>query len=272
MRPLDEMAPNFRRAVARWPGAASLASHYEDLASTFEGSQNSVIELTKSFLESVCTTILRDEGIRTDPNAKTTQLLKVASTAVGLVHTRGASRFDKVLSSYFRLTDDINDLRNNEGTVAHGKDGFLDALCENHLRILVLTADAVVALLLGSLDGVEPNLLHSRRPFGTFEHFNRRIDAATSCVAEVIEPEAGGDANGGIGQVVVLEFTTPELQDGVSLVLRPSELLFSHDRDAYIEILNTAPALLAEEGEADAEGEVPPAPAVGVSNAEGSGP
>lgn len=257
MRPLDELAPNLRQAVARWPGAVSLAAHYEDLASTFEGNQNSVIELTKSFLESVCTTILWDEGIRTDSDAKTTQLLKDASTAIGLVHTRGASRFDKVLSSYFRLTDAINDLRNNEGTVAHGKDGFLDVLCENHLRILVLTADAVVALLLGSLDGVEPNLLHTRRSYDTFEHFNRRIDAATSCVAEVVEPEPDGGANDGVGQVVVLEFTTRELRDGVSLVLRPSELLFSHDRNAYVEILNTAPAYPrereVEDGEVDLE-------------------
>ena len=252
---LDSVAPNLRRAVARWPEAPSLKSHYGDLASTLAANGNSVIELTKSFIECVCTTILLDAGKPVVAQANTTQLLKDASEAVGLVHKRGASRFDKLLSSYFKVTDAINDLRNNEGTVAHGKDGFLDELSLQHHRILVLTADAVVALLLSSLERTEPDLLHTRRHFDTFEQFNAEIDTVASCTAAVLEIDSDEETLAEEGQLLELVFKTPQLKEGVSLMLRPSEILFTHDRGAYVEILNSVPPrpIPSQENEEDSE-------------------
>lgn len=239
MSQLDELAPNFRRCMTLWPSARLLASHHTALSAALESNGSGIIEFTKSFLECVCRTILRDHGATVDANYTTTHLLKEAAASVGLVHTRGQSSFNKVLSSYFKLCEAINNLRNAEGSVAHGKDGFLDDLCAHHLRILVLAADSILALLIGHAEATEPNLAHTRRPFSSFDHLNRRIDAAVSCIVEVSEPEPD-DAE--TGPWVVMEFRTAGLDEGVTLTLRPSELLFGHDRLAYVEVLRSTPS------------------------------
>ena len=234
MKPLDDVAPNFRRATTRWPGAMNLAAHYAGLVAAYETNGTSLVELAKSFLESVCKTVMVDSGKQPESPTTTTSLLKEAAEAVGLAHSRGASSFNKVLSAYFKLADALNELRNAEGTVAHGKDGFVDPLCPNHTRIYLVTADAVIALLLDALDRVEPDLLHTRRSFESFEHFNRSIDAAVSCFVEVEPP----NEDDGEGESLVVKFMTTALTEGVSLILRPSELLYAHDRNAYIEVLH----------------------------------
>lgn len=233
---LDNLAPNFRRATMHWRGGKGLVAHYETLSAAFEGNQYSLVDLTKSFVECLCRTILTDYGQSPASNMGLTELLKNAAAQVGLEHQRGASKYNKVLSAYFKLSDAINDLRNNDGAISHGKDGFLDDLCENHQRILVVSADAIVALLLGAMDGREPDLNYTRRPFDTFEHLNRVIDAGVSCAVDLIEPE---DTDGtAVGPTISVEFMGPGGMSPVPLLLRPSELLFMHDRQAYVELLN----------------------------------
>lgn len=244
MIPLDTLAPNFLRARLRWPSAETLQSHYQDVAATYAGNQHSLIELTKSFVESVCVTILREHGTSVPSDAKTTWLLTAALAKLGLENTRGASQFDKVLSAYNKLADALNDARNQVGPAAHGKDGFLDSLAENHTRVYLLSADAILSLLLNALEGKEPNLQHTREPYSAFKHHNRRIDACVYCAAEVDDE---GD--------VVVTFATEGLE-GVELRVRPSEFLFAHDRDAYIEFLNAVPRGVAPAaGTAPGQGE-----------------
>lgn len=237
MIPLDTLAPNFSRARARWPSAASLQGHYADIVATYDGNQHSLIELTKSFIEAVCITILRDHGRSVPSTAKTVQLLTAALAELGLKNSRGASKFDRVLSAYNQLADALNVFRNQAGPVAHGKDGFLDSLAENHTRVYLLSADAILSLLLNALDGKEPDLQHTREPYGSFDHLNRRIDEALFCSAEVDDD----------GDVVVI-VATDDL-DGIEIRVRPSEFLFAHDRDAYIEVLRSLPTLGASTGE-----------------------
>ena len=59
---LDEIAPNYRAAVERWPDAPTLASHYQAVFESFNGSGHGLIETVKSFIECVCLTILGDFG------------------------------------------------------------------------------------------------------------------------------------------------------------------------------------------------------------------
>ena len=62
MNDLDQIAPHFRRAQLRWSHAPNLKSHYEAIATTYGGSGFSLIEQIKSFVESVCLTIIHDYG------------------------------------------------------------------------------------------------------------------------------------------------------------------------------------------------------------------
>lgn len=97
-RALDDIAPAFRAACERWPDAPNLQQHYMDLARTWEAEGSSVIELTKSFLEAVCWTVLRELGA-TPPDSSsptTTELLSCVLDALGLRSQRGMGWLGKI--------------------------------------------------------------------------------------------------------------------------------------------------------------------------------
>ena len=128
MSTFDTLAPNYRRAAQRWPGAQTLANGYDALAACFTESAYGLVEHVKSFVESVCITIMVEHG-EPKPSDKpsTTELLVAALSALGLRNSRGADKLDSVLSGFNRSSDALSAMRNENGSVAHGKDGFLDS-------------------------------------------------------------------------------------------------------------------------------------------------
>ena len=157
---LDDIAPAFRAAVERWPDAPNLQQHYRDLARAWEGEGSSVIELIKSFLECVCWTVLNELGAEGPASSTptTTELLARVLDALGLRHQRGVGPLGRVISAHNRLAEALNEYRNQDGSVAHGRDGFLDAISNRYTRVYLLSADSVIALILSAYDGREPNL------------------------------------------------------------------------------------------------------------------
>jgi len=250
MIPLDEIVPHFRRARDRWPTAPTLVAHYHTLAEAYEGTEQALIEAVKSFVECVCRTIITDFGgtVATgDPS--TTELLVAALERLGLRNTRGASKFDRVLSAHNKLADALSECRNQDGALAHGKDGYLDALAGHHVRMYLLTGDTILSLVLGALDGTQPDLNHTREPYERFAHFNSAIDGSVGVAANV-------DLDDGL---VVLTFGTPGLPDGVELRVEPSRLLYQLDRAAFVELLESLPHAL------DLEAGLPPPAAAEVA-------
>ena len=244
MSGLDEIAPSFLQAKDRWPDAPNLQSHYVDLASTFENSGSSLIELCKSFLEMVCITVLRELGEPKLNNASTTHYVTKTLEKLGIKNMRGASAFDKVLSAHNKLADGLSDVRNQEGTVAHGKDGFIDTLSDRHARVYLLTTDTILTLILEAFDGKDPSILDTREPHDRFCHLNDRIDAFTAINSEV-------DEKG----MLVVTLRPGILEDGFDLIIPASELLYHLDRQAYVDVLDTLKGVSAEgeEGEGGVE-------------------
>ncbi len=248
MIPLDEIAPSYRRARDRWPDAASLVAHYQTVVEAYEGTGQALIESVKSFLESVCITIVVDFGKTVTNDASTTYLLGLALEHLGLRNSRGADKFDKVLSAHNKLADALSDCRNQDGSVAHGKDGFLDALAGHHVRLYLLTGDTILSLLLEALDHATPNLRSTREPYDRFEHFNASIDRNVGVGAE-FDPET---------EVVLLTFRTHGLQEGIQLRMPASRLLYQLDRGAYVEVLESLPRVLDLPGREEREAEAAP--------------
>ena len=58
MAELEDIAPSYLRAQRRWPEAPSLGRHYVALANSFAEGGFGLVEHAKSFLESVCVTIM----------------------------------------------------------------------------------------------------------------------------------------------------------------------------------------------------------------------
>src|SRR5688572_25332808 len=155
----DILAPNFRQAKERWTEAPMLSSHYQALVDSYNGNSFTLIESIRSFIESVCLTTLGEFGKsmqKTDPTA--TEILVETLICLGFQNSRGTNKLDKVLSAYNRLTDALSDMRNENGPIAHGKDGFLDNITNNHMRAFLLIGDTLIGLLLSALEGKEPDL------------------------------------------------------------------------------------------------------------------
>jgi len=234
---LDDIAPSFKAAAARWPDAQNIQAHYADLASTFDSNGSSLIELCKSFIEMVCITIVTELGKDLPPSSRptTTEYLVFAMDALGLRNQRGSSALGTILSGYNKLSNGLSDIRNQEGSVGHGKDGFIDAISDRHARVYLLSADTIIALLLQAYDGVEPYILKTRESHSRFLHHNERIDAATQVEAKV-------DEDG----VVELSFRAGTLEDGFDIRVPASELLYYLDRQAYVDVLDALQGMATE--------------------------
>jgi hypothetical protein len=248
MPDLDALAPNYQRAQLRWPDAPTLAKCHEALRACFDTNAHGLVEHVKSFIESVCLTImgeLREPMPSATPS--TTDLLVAALNPLGLRNTRGASKLDKVLSGFNRLADALTEMRNDNGPVAHGKDAFLDALTADHARAFLHAGDAILGVLLNALEGKQPDLTVTREPYESFPHLNERIDRAVSVEARIDED--------GERPMVVFSVATGPRGEAIELRVEPSRLLYGIDRSAYIEALRTAHLVVAEAEEVEGEEE-----------------
>jgi hypothetical protein len=256
--------PNYRRASERWPQAPALAQYHGAISSCIAGKGHGVVEHVKSFIECVCITILGEFGEplpSSDPTS--TELLVAALRALGFQNSRGASKLDKVLSAFNRLADALSEMRNENGPVAHGKDGFLDAIEADHARAFLHAGDAIVGLLLNALEGKQPNLLFTREPYERFKHLCNRIDRSVGIEADVDDE--------GAGPMLVLSLSIFGRTDKLELRIEPSRLLYGVDRTAFVEVLSDAPAALEEDrdnGEEKVEEPTPrPTPQPGAAGA-----
>lgn len=240
--------PNYRRASERWPQASSLLQYHEAISNCIAGNGHGVVEHVKSFIECVCITILGEFGEPLPSDPTSTELLVAALKPLGCQNSRGASKLDKVLSAFNRLSDALSEMRNENGPVAHGKDGFLDAIEEDHARAFLHTGDAIVGLLLNALEGRQPNLLFTREPYERFKHLCDRIDRSVGIEAKVDDE--------GAGPMLVLSLSIFGRTEKLDLRIEPSRLLYGIDRTAFVGVLKDAPETL-EEGDADEESQEP---------------
>jgi abortive infection Abi-like protein len=242
----DILVPNFRQAKEHWSDAPTLSSHYQSLIDSYTTNSFTLIETIKSFIESVCLTILVEFGKSmpaSDPS--TTDMLVETLKCLGFQNTRGASKLDKVLSAYNRLGDALSEMRNEHGPIAHGKDGFLDNLSNNHRRAFLLIGDTLIGLLLSALEGKEPDLKFTREPYERFSHFHDRIDYSV-----VVETSIRDDEE---LPIIEVKMRTGNLSDDITLLIEPSKLLYYMDRTAYTELLAASeiePAEIPEPEEA----------------------
>jgi hypothetical protein len=243
--------PNYRRATERWPQAPALAQYHGAIAHCITGNGHGVVEHVKSFIECVCITILGEFGEplpSTDPTS--TELLVAALKPLGLQNSRGASKLDKVLSAFNRLSDALSEMRNENGPVAHGKDGFLDAIEEDHARSFLHTGDAIVGVLLNALEGKQPNLLVTREPYERFAHLCERIDRSVTVNANI---EFEDDL-----PVLIVSLSIGNKPETIDLRIEPSRLLYGIDRTAFVGVLTDAPETLEEEDKDEEEEDAPP--------------
>lgn len=234
MADLDAVAPNYRRARQRWPDAPMLRSCHDSLCACFAGSAHGQVEQVKAFVDSVCLTIvteLRAEMPQTS-TPTSTQLLGAALAPLGLQNSQHATALGALLSGFNRVSDAVEKMRNENGPVAHGKEGFLDAVATDHARAFLHAGDAILGLILNAYEGKQPDLVATREPYENFPHLNERIDRAVVLSARIDEDEARS--------VLVVTVTAGGAEEAFELRVQPSELLYGIDREAYVDVLKSA--------------------------------
>lgn len=254
MPDLDDLAPSFRRAADRWPEAATLSLQLASLSAAHETGDHGLVGVAKSFVECVAKTIISEFSTEVPDNDSTTALVNRALEHVGFGGTRTSSPLSQVLSAHNRLADGLTAMRNCNDPNVHGKDGFLDILTENEMRVFLVTADALVGLLLAAYEGSEPSLVYTREPYVRFTHLHQRIDRRIPFTVTV-------DASDG-DPILLLQIQTEALASSsqatpLELRLELSRLLYGVDRNAYVDVLNAATRFPASSPPEFAEPEPP---------------
>jgi hypothetical protein len=234
MANLDDIAPNYRRARQRWPEAPMLGACHDSLCACLAGSAHGQVEQVKAFIESVCRTIITELRAsmppRSDPSA--TELLGATLAPLGMQHSRGASALGRLLSGFNRLADALTTMRNENGPVAHGREGFLDVVAADHARAFLHAGDAILGVILNAYEGKQPDLVATREPYESFPHLNERIDRMVTLDARIDE-----DAS---RPVLVVKVTAGIRSEPFELRVDPSRLLYGIDREAYVDVLKSA--------------------------------
>jgi hypothetical protein len=223
--------PGLRAFCRYWNHAEMLQQTFATLENEFASDNDSCIDAAKGIVECACRVIIDELDDPARPlkpaaaDAPIGALVGAANRLLKLSDIRHRT-FADLVKYHNKLTDSLRELRNEAGTVSHGKDGFVAKLSVYHRRAAVLSADAIVTYLHEAYLETNFNLGQTREPYERFETFNDLIDGAVSLKAETDED----------GDLVV----TIRLPGGdiLPVTASPSRFLYQMDRAAYIEALN----------------------------------
>ena len=212
----------------------------ETLEREFSQDSDACIDAAKGIVECACRVIIDELDDPLGPlkpveaDAPISALVGVAIRLLDLGDVRHRE-FANLIKHHNNLTDSLRRLRNEAGTVSHGKDGFITKLSAHHRRAALLAADAIVTFLHFSYLEQEPDPTRTLEPYERFEQSNAVIDKFSAIRVE--------DDDDSLLSVTVL---LPG-EDNILLTVEPSRLLFGVDREAYKQALISCREAEAEE-------------------------
>jgi hypothetical protein len=208
-----------------------LQQTFATLEREFADENDACIDAAKALVECACRVLIEelDDPLSPQkPEATDTPLSHLVGLATRLLDL-GAIRhraFSDLIKQHNKLTETLRVLRNEAGTVSHGKDGFIAKLSVHHRRSATLAADAIVTFLHEAYLEREPDPIRTLEPYERFQSANAVIDEYAA-----IRSEEGEE--GLLNVVIVLPGG-----DEIPLAIETSRLLFGVDREAYKLVLN----------------------------------
>lgn len=235
--------PGLRAFCRYWDHAEMLQQTFATLEQEFAGDNDACIDAAKGIVECACRVIIDELDDPAHPlkpagaDASIGALVGATNRLLKLSDIRDR-KFADLVKHHNNLTDSLRELRNEAGTVSHGKGGFVAKLSAHHRRAAVLSADAIVTYLQEAYLETNVNLAQTREPYERFEKFNELIDTAVS-----LEVETDDDGD------LAVRIRLPN-GDILPISASPSRVLYQMDRAAYIEALNAVQsAVPPSEGE-----------------------
>ena len=225
--------PGIQAFCSHWRHAPMLQQTLDTLEREFAADSDASIDAAKALVECACRLLVEELDDPAAPlkpaksDIPLAELLGLATRMLDLGEVRDRA-FATLIKEHNRLADALRVLRNEAGTVSHGKDGFIRELSVHHRRAALLAADAIVTFLHEAYLERDPDPVLTLEPIERFAKSNAIIDEHTAIVAE-----ADADEDGILRARVLL----PN-EDEIPLSVEPSRLLFGVDREAYKLALN----------------------------------
>lgn len=188
-------------------------------------------DLSKTVIESICKSILKDRGHSYDEAWDLPKLLKETTGKIRLIPDSCiedpdvAARLKKTLGGLQTTIQGICEMRNTHGFASHGKDALSPQLDHVHALLVARSADAIVNFLFHAHRDYNSFTSSPRLAFDDHTDFNDYVDDENE-VVQIFE----------VGY-------------------RPSEVLFAVDQDAYRNYLTNYAPEVEEMGQPPPQGE-----------------
>ena len=144
--------PGIQAFCSHWRHAPMLQQTLDTLEREFADDSDASIDAAKALVECACRLLVEELDDPAAPlkpaksDIPLAELLGLATRMLDLGEVRDRA-FATLIKEHNRLADALRVLRNEAGTVSHGKDGFIRKLSVHHRRAALLAADAIVTFL-----------------------------------------------------------------------------------------------------------------------------
>lgn len=232
--------PGIKAFCSHWYHAPMLQQTLATMEQEFAEGNDACIDAAKAIVECSCRILIQELDDPSAPLRPTksdvplAELLGIATRLLDLGEVRDRA-FTNLIREHNRLSEALRVLRNEAGTLSHGKDGFVEKLSAHHRRAAILAADAIVTFLHEAYLEREPDPARTLEPFERFKSSSELIDRYSQLSVEM-------DDDGVLHAVVSLP-----AGDYVELAIPTSALLFGMDREAYKGAVNACRQAAREE-------------------------
>ncbi len=205
-----------RQILETAPRAINIDIQIQAIEAAIEQTPTLVFDLSKSLIDTVCKTILADRGVKLPGTPNSPKLLKETLKIldlhpVGIDHVPDTKKSLKnTVNGLLTAMGGISNLRNKQGLIGHGRDGYAPSLENIQAQFVAGAADAIVHILYQSHKGYGGKEANVRIIYEDYKKENDRIDES-------------------FDEYSMIEFVNQFL---------PSEILFKMDKEEYRNAIN----------------------------------
>ena len=171
-----------RQVLDMAAGAIHIRAQIYAIESAIEQSPSFVFDLSKSLIDTVCKTILKDRAVSLPGKPASHELLNETLKVLNL-HHEDIDKTKKTYDSLKKTANGLNtalsgicELRNRHGVIGHGQDGYALALECIQAQFVAGAADTIVHILYQSHKEYGDGAVKSRVFYENYESENIEID------------------------------------------------------------------------------------------------
>jgi len=247
---MREKCPAIVNFCTHWSDAPMLQQTFCALEKSYTDSNDACIDAAKGLVECACKTLISELDDPKNPikewenspiKVSNPTMANWVNATIRLLNLSvdKNSPFNKLISQYYKIAEELSNFRNEHGPLSHGKYGFVSVLTSYHRDGALLAANAIIGFLHHSYLNIGPDLINTHEPYSFFDKNNNLIDKFSRFDQLSIDE----DTHNLIVKIVINKDHIYELS------LTPSRLLFGVDRQIYKEILNSVAALKTSDEE-----------------------